>query len=101
MKLYLSSKMSGLPNNNYPEFERMKNKYINKGYEVVSPHDLSKEVEAIKEAPEWIDYMKNDIKALIECDCICMFGDWMNSKGARVEYSIANGLGLNIIIDEE
>lgn len=51
------------------------------------------------EKPEytWKDYMRRDIKLLIEADAIYMLKGWRRSKGARLERKIAKGLDLKII----
>lgn len=44
----------------------------------------------------WRDYMAEDIKALLYCDAIFMLDNWTNSKGAKIEHDIAQGLGLSV-----
>jgi len=40
--------------------------------------------------------MRVDIKALVSCDSIFMLDNWLDSKGAIIEYKIAKMLGLEI-----
>jgi hypothetical protein len=47
-----------------------------------------------EKAKSWKDYMITDIKALVDCDAIFLLVNWTESKGAIVEFYIANNLGL-------
>ncbi len=40
--------------------------------------------------------MKEDVKALCECDVIYMLSNWTDSKGAIIEHTIAMYLGLKV-----
>jgi hypothetical protein len=42
----------------------------------------------------WLAYMKVDIPALCEADEIYMLKGWWRSRGARLEWVIAWGLGM-------
>ncbi|WP_278833509.1 DUF4406 domain-containing protein [Porphyromonas cangingivalis] len=44
----------------------------------------------------WEDYMRIDIKALMDCEAICMLNGWEESKGARLEFHIAQSLGMHV-----
>jgi hypothetical protein len=46
---------------------------------------------------DWTYYMKKDIKALLKCGGLMRLPDWKESRGARLEYTIANELGLCIM----
>jgi hypothetical protein len=59
------------------------------GYDVVNP--LSYEV---IENGSWEDYMKRDLKMLLDCDYIYLLDGWEKSKGARVEYNVACDVGI-------
>jgi hypothetical protein len=41
--------------------------------------------------------MKEDIKALCDCDQIFMLSNWVDSKGAIIEHAIAMYLGIKVI----
>lgn len=40
--------------------------------------------------------MKEDIKALCDCDMIYLLPNWQDSKGAKMEYCIALFLNLEV-----
>lgn len=96
MKIYISSKISGIEKEAPELFEKAEQLLISKGYEVVNPMKLNHQHDQT-----WESYMKEDIKALCDCDGIYMFGDWKHSKGAREEYRISRTLKLKIIFEHE
>lgn len=96
MKIYISGKMSGLPDNNYPKFDEVENDLLNKGFTVVNParlpHDHNK---------TYGEFMREDLKALLECDTIFMIDGWRDSKGAMVEHAVAVSCGFTVYVEGE
>lgn len=91
MKLYLSGKMTGAPDLNFPLFYREANRLRSMGYEVVNPAELNPDPSA-----SWHDCMKNDLKALLDCDSIVMLEGWEDSQGAHLELHIAHRVGIKV-----
>ena len=97
MKTYISGPISGRP------FEEAESQFlygefhlgIIKKYEFVNPMKLPHE-----HGGTWKEYMKEDIAALMECDSIYMLKGWEDSAGARLEFSIAIGLGYEILFEK-
>ena len=92
--IYISGRITG--NKNWEkQFQEAEN-YLNKLgiYTVVNPLKLEKQL-TIKKT--YINYMRNDIKHLINCSDIYMLRGWWRSKGARLERHIAKVLGLGIV----
>jgi len=95
-KIYLSGKISGLPIcEAIKNFESAENQL--KGFaDIVNPmrlrHDHDK---------SWQSYMKEDIKALMNCDAIAMLPNFNKSKGALIELNLAKSLGFEIIYLKE
>jgi hypothetical protein len=56
---------------------------------VVNPMELG--------AGSWAACLKRDIKKLVDCDTIYLLRGWQNSKGARLERSVARRLGMHVI----
>ena len=80
---------------NYKEkFEEAKLKLIAEGYDVVNPAEVY-----LGEVASWADYMRRDIKLLMDCDAIFMMKGWGQSRGACVEHYITKKLGLMIIYE--
>ena len=45
----------------------------------------------------WTDYMKHDIRQLLDCSAIYLLKGWRKSKGSRLEYKIAKALDMVIM----
>ena len=93
MKIYIAGPMTGYEELNYPAFHSLAQVLRNEGHEVVSPAELNP-VET-----GYADAMRNDIRALIDCDAIWMMRGWSQSKGAMLEFQIAVRLELQIMGD--
>lgn len=61
------------------------------GIEAVNPAEINAET-----GGKWEDYMREDIKALCDCDGIALLPGWERSRGAHLEVHIAHRLGLQI-----
>lgn len=91
MKVYISGQITGL--DNFAElFEQAQIKLESQGHEVVNPVKIEHNHDKT-----WRSYMKNDIKALCDCDAIFLLPNWESSNGARLEYHVALRLGMTIL----
>jgi hypothetical protein len=90
---YLSGPMSGIEANNFPLFSSVCKGLRERGYNIVSPHELTSPVEE----PSWTDYMRRDLIAMMDCDAIIMMDGWKDSKGASLEHKLATELGYRIM----
>ena len=94
MKVYISGKITGLQMWEVnKKFEAAERKLKNMGLIVINPVKLHEG----KLNMDWIDYMKVDIKALVDCDAVYMLPCWTKSRGAIIEFLIAYLLGLIIM----
>lgn len=94
MKIYISGKITGIPiNEAIKEFKNAENVIKKQGHTPLNPFKIS----PFSEEKKWTDYMIDDIKALFECDAIYMLRNYKESKGARIEYAIAQEIGLKIM----
>lgn len=91
MRVYIAGPMTGYPELNFPEFERVTQRLRAAGYDVVSPHEVCPDKEMA-----WCDAMKRDIVVLLDCDGLVRLKGWEKSKGATLEHHIAKQLGLTI-----
>lgn len=99
MKIYISGKITGDPN--YKEkFKKavhflIENKDdffpLEKESFIINPAELQ-----LPENASWSDYMKIDIKTLLDCDAIYMLKDWKESEGAKLEHHIADKMNIKI-----
>ena len=94
MKVYISGPMTGIPDNNRDEFSRMASLLQAKGHEPVNPHDIAVEVNARIKDPKYLDYLKADLSVLMTCDAYVLLDGWGDSRGARIEKSHADDVGI-------
>ena len=93
-KVYISGPISGYDIDERKKvFHNAEKLILSKGYTPVNPlkNGLSK-----KDIYE--DQMKVDIKKLIDCDYIYLLPKWYQSKGATLEFDIADSCGIEILI---
>lgn len=110
MKIYLSGPMTGLPENNYPAFHAAARTLRAAGHKVVNPAELHPHtrlrrlchrtlralrlVRSQPPAPTWAEYMRTDLRAMLDCEMIALLPGWEQSRGARREVSLADELGM-------
>lgn len=94
-KIYISGQITNLAFlDSFALFEQAEKELTKKGFEVINPmtiehdHDLS-----------WLNYMRTDIKVLVDCDVIYMLSNWTNSKGAEIERKLAIDLGIDVMYE--
>lgn len=93
MKIYISGPMTGLPDLNRDAFYDAYIMLTELGHEPVNPHYVNAH---LGDNEAWETYMRNDIKALMDCDAIYMLKNFTQSKGAMVEYRLASDLKMRI-----
>lgn len=90
-KMYLSGKISGLPieeaRANFAKAEAVAKSL---GYLPVNPMNLHNGNENMS----WEDYMRTDIKAMMDCDAIMIQPNYRSSSGARIEVGLAINLAM-------
>lgn len=90
MRIYLSGPMSGIEDNNFPEFHKWAAKLRADGHDVVSPAE-------IQEAGTWELCLRADLRELCTCEGIALMPGWENSRGANLELHVAHRLGMQVI----
>lgn len=106
LKIYLSGAITG--RENYKEefeyakirikdFEAKNNKKTDKDkikLDVIVPHHY----DYLNKTGKWEDYLKTDIKMLVDCDCLIDIENGSeNSKGAMLEKMICISLGIPVV----
>ena len=89
MKIYISGPITGMDNGNKEAFDGMEHKLRDRGHDVVNPHSLPH-----NHGKTWNEYMREDLKAMLDCQGAVFLPGWNNSRGARVEYDLALALDL-------
>lgn len=91
MKIYIAGKITGEKQGDvFTKFNTAAFQIKRKGHEVVNPLELCSGTWS------WEECMKVCLEHLITCDAIFILSDWMLSKGARLEYEVATGLGMPV-----
>lgn len=89
-KVYISGQITGLSEKEYKNNFNSAELYLTGlGYDVVNPV-------AYDTIPNgtWSDYMRRDIKLLMDCDYIYMLDNWTESTGAKAEFRLAIEIGI-------
>lgn len=94
-RIYLAGPMTGLPDLNYPAFAERTAALRSLGYDVVSPAETADVPEPA--ALSWEEWMRRDIKLLVECEGVACLPDWERSRGASLEVHIARALGMDVM----
>lgn len=91
-RYYLSGPMSGYPQGNRPQFEICARLLRERGYEICNPIEFD-------ESPglPWSDYLRKDIRALMDCQGVITLPGWQESRGASLEVHIAHALGMQVL----
>lgn len=94
--VYISGPMTGLPNFNFDNFNRVA-KYLRAlGYEVINPaENFNGKTDLPRD-----EYMREDIKNVMDANTIVVLDGWTESKGAVTEVRIAREIGLDIYNEE-
>lgn len=71
--------------------------------DIRNPVYIAEDVEAqckeLGRAPEYPDYMKADLEELLKCKTILMLKGWEGSRGATLEYQVADALHMEIMYE--
>ena len=98
--IYLSGKMTGLPNLGFDIFDKNRDFLIDAGWKVISPADIDREegIDVTNHTPtedEYLTIIKRDYAALLQSDAIAFMPNWTDSRGAKLESDFANVLKLD------
>lgn len=97
-KVYISGRITGLSEEVYKNnFNSVELYLTGLGYDVINPVSYTP-----IENGTWEDYMKRDLKLLLDCDYIYLLEGWQDSDGASLEYTVAETLGIKVLeLDEK
>jgi len=93
---YISGPMTGYADFNRSAFFDTELELNKKGFSCFNPARAD-----LPAGSTWLDYMREDIKGLMDCDTIYLLDGWQNSKGATLELSIAEKLGYIVDFQSE
>jgi len=92
-RVYISGPISSHPDGNQAAFYAAASRIIEEGALPINPHDVCY---LLPPCSTWTEYMKKNIPALCSSDSIFMLRGWWRSRGARLEWVIARGLGYKV-----
>lgn len=95
-RVYIAGPMTGLPENNYPAFNELARELRARGLEVENPAD-----NPAPSCGSWLAYMRMAVAQVARCDAVVLLPGWEKSRGARVEFALATGLGLEVMTELE
>lgn len=99
MKVYISGKISGLERDDWNNrFNHAECNLRKKGFEVLNPAKIT---DSFPKDTTWQEYLWFDIDLLKMCDSIYMLNNWETSKGANLEKTIAEYMGMNVMFESE
>lgn len=92
MKVYISGPMTGIEGLNFPAFHASAKALRDLGHSVVNPAEI------VAGSTDWKTAMREDIKAMLDCDAVALLHGWERSSGAHIELHVAHRLGLEIMM---
>lgn len=93
MQIYISGKITGVAEHLYKaRFSNAEHGLLLLKFKVVNPVTLPADHDK-----SWKAYMKEDLKALKQCEGIFMLNCWQDSKGAIIEHWFAKRYNKTII----
>ena len=100
--VYIAGPMTGYVNHNFDAFNRAAEHLRSKGYNVVNPAELDSGLsqEELRKTPHHV-FMRRDIDILLGCDLIYLLPGWDHSTGATLEFAVANGCGIDRLMDSD
>lgn len=93
-KWYLAGPMSGIPECNYPAFDKTCKILRELGYNISSPHENF----PVKDDSRWLECLRHDLRTVTECQGIILMEGWTKSRGARLELHIALSLEMPVML---
>lgn len=91
MKVYVSGPMTGYPDFNRRAFEVATQDLTSLGHDPVDPGDA--------EVPEqaWAEFLRADLRMLLDCQGVAVLPGWEASRGAALEVHVAHQLGMTVL----
>lgn len=97
MRIYLAGPMSGIPDFNFPAFERAAKQLRDLGHDVVSPHEMHATATSDSTQASWPQLMRQALSMMLTCDAVYLLRGWSDSKGAKIEWRLAHDLSFTVL----
>lgn len=97
-RIYIAGPMSGLPDFNYPSFDRAEQDLAAAGFEPSSPavlaHLSPTDPGELADGLSYEDVLASSLQMLLNADAVALLDGWESSHGARLEVALARRRGL-------
>jgi hypothetical protein len=91
-RIYIAGPMTGLPEFNFPAFQEAAAALRARGFHVENPAE-----NPTPPCGSWLAYMRMAVAQVAKVDAVALLPGWENSRGAKVEYTLATSLGLTVM----
>lgn len=96
-KVYLAGPMTGLPEYNYPAFFQAAELLRERGLLVQNPAEHAQR----NPQSSWVEYMRQALKIMLDCDELYLLPGWGKSNGVYIEHRLALDLNMPISYPED
>jgi hypothetical protein len=96
VRLYVAGPMTGIPQNNYPEFFNVERYLRDRGYDILNPARIDQLYNQSLAPRPWNWYMRKAIHMLVSCDGVATLPGWRQSRGASLEVDVARRLEMGV-----
>jgi hypothetical protein len=93
LTVYISGPISGLPNDNREAFASAAAWLRSAGHDPINPLEIA---DRLPLDSAWADYMREDLRAMLDAEAVYLLPGWQMSRGACLEYRVAEALGMTI-----
>lgn len=90
-RLYVAGPMSGYPDANYPAFNEAAERLSGAGFEVLNPA-----VAVVGTEAHYTDFIREDLRMMLDCHGVAVLEGWWESVGARNEVQVAGILKMPV-----
>lgn len=90
-RIYIAGPMTGLPDFNFPAFNAMALHLRSLGFEALNPAELG-----MPNGLPWCTYMRPALGLLLRSDSVMLLNGWTSSKGAKLEWTVAQALQMQL-----
>ena len=94
--IYVAGPMTGIPEFNYPAFNRAATALGALGFKVLNPVTAEAENPTPGEPQTWEWYMRRALRMVTHADGVALLPGWKTSRGARLEVDVAIALNLDV-----
>ncbi|AKJ71844.1 hypothetical protein TIN4_47 [Tsukamurella phage TIN4] len=95
-KYYIAGPMTGIKGHNFEAFDAAAAALRGRGYTVVSPAEIARELPGEPGSLPYHEYVRADLRKLLDCTDLVLLPGWRNSRGAMRELDLAEFLHFRV-----